>query len=594
MATMKKTLLLSALIGLTCLMQAQESFTEFPDHQLSISEEWKSIKNIRAAWGTSDVRYAWHSLPDIKALKRSETLTAWRGERVSAQAVVYSGIATDSLSPLTIQLTPFRNGRHTLPAEAVTAAFVRYVKTDAWATPDGRGAGCGHRPNHTIYDSVMVADMIDPHIESISMDAMSTRSVWVSCQVPTDVAAGTYSGTLRIKSGKRIVAKLPLYLNVVDRTLPAPEDWEFHLDLWQNPFAEARYYATPLWSDAHLEAMRPSMEMLAAAGQKVITASIMHKPWNGQTEDHFDSMVTWTKKLDGTWEFGFDVFDRWIEFMMSCGINEQINCFSMIPWALSFPYYDVATNRMQVLRAAPGDAAYEEMWVAMLKSFSQHLREKGWFSITTIAMDERPMHAMQKAMAVIRKADPEFKVSLAGNWHPEIEADLYDYCIALDQAELLPQEVFARRKAEGKKTTVYTCCSTHKPNTFTFSVPAEGTWYGFYVAQSNYDGYLRWAYNSWVRRPLHDTRFRSWPAGDTYMIYPHGRSSVRFEKLIEGIQSCEKIRILSEEFTKTNNVEKLDRLNSLLEKFNFNSQYTDDFPTLIRQGQEELNALGLD
>lgn len=591
---MKKTLLLSALIGLTCLTQAQESFTEFPDHQLPIAEEWKSIKNIRAAWGTSDVRYAWHSLPDIKALKRSETLTAWRGERVSAQAVVYSGIATDSLSPLTIQLTPFRNGRHTLPAEAVTAAFVRYVKTDAWATPDGRGAGCGHRPNHTIYDSAMVADMIDPHIESISMDAMSTRSVWVSCQVPTDVAAGTYSGTLRIKSGKRIVAKLPLYLNVVDRTLPAPEDWEFHLDLWQNPFAEARYYATPLWSDAHLEAMRPSMEMLAAAGQKVITASIMHKPWNGQTEDHFDSMVTWTKKLDGTWEFGFDVFDRWIEFMMSCGVNEQINCFSMIPWALSFPYYDVATNRMQVLRAAPGDAAYEEMWVAMLKSFSQHLREKGWFSITTIAMDERPMHAMQKAMAVIRKADPEFKVSLAGNWHPEIEANLYDYCIALDQAELLPQEVFARRKAEGKKTTVYTCCSTHKPNTFTFSVPAEGTWYGFYVAQSNYDGYLRWAYNSWVRRPLHDTRFRSWPAGDTYMIYPHGRSSVRFEKLIEGIQSCEKIRILSEEFTKTNNVEKLDRLNTLLEKFNFNSQYTDDFPALIRQGQEELNALGLD
>ena len=336
--------------------------------------------------------------------------------------------------------------------------------------------------------------------------------------------------------------------------------------------------------------MRPSMEMLAAAGQKVITASIMHKPWNGQTEDHFDSMVTWVKKLDGTWEFGFDVFDRWIEFMMSCGIDKQINCFSMIPWALSFPYYDVATNRMQVLRAAPGDEAYEEMWVAMLKAFSKHLREKGWFSITTIAMDERPMHAMQKAMAVIRKADPDFKVSLAGNWHPEIEADLYDYCIALDQAELLPKEVFARRKAEGKKTTVYTCCSTHKPNTFTFSVPAEGAWYGLYVAGTEYDGYLRWAYNSWVKNPLHDTRFRQWPAGDTYMIYPYGRSSVRFEKLIEGIQAYEKIRILREEFTATGNTAKLAELDALQEKFNFNSQYTDDFPTLIHQGQEELNA----
>ena len=585
---MKTKILLLAfgLISYTC--KAQDTFVETTDHKVPITEEWKDVKDTRAAWGTSDVRYDWHTAPDVKALKRSEVLTAWRGERVSTQAVIYSGKETDSL---TLQLTAFKNGKHTLPAEAMKAAFVRYVKTDSWTTPDGRGAGCGHRPDHTIYDSAMVADMIDPHATALPLEAMSTRSVWVSCQVPTDAAAGTYSGALYIKEGKRTIAKLPLSIKVIDRTLPSPEDWKFHLDLWQNPFAEARYYGTPLWSEAHLAAMRPSMEMLAAAGQKVITASIMHKPWNGQTEDHFDSMVTWTKELDGTWEFGFDVFDRWIEFMMSCGIDKQINCFSMIPWALSFPYYDVATNRMQVLRAAPGDAAYEEMWVAMLKAFSQHLREKGWFGITTIAMDERPMQAMQKAMAVIRKADPEFKVSLAGNWHPEIETDLYDYCIALDQAELLPQEVFARRKAEDKKTTIYTCCSTHKPNTFTFSVPAEGAWYGFYVAGTEYDGYLRWAYNSWVKNPLHDTRFRAWPAGDTYMVYPYGRSSVRFEKLIEGIQAYEKVRILREEFTAENDTAKLNELNELLEKFNFDSQYSEDFPTLIRQGQEGLNAL---
>ncbi len=586
---MKKTLLLTILLGFTGLTQAQDSFIELPDHHTPLAEEWKDIKGTHAAWGNSHVRYAWHSLPDTEALKQKETLTAWRGERVSTQAVIYSAKSTDSL---TLQLSTFKNGRHTLPVDAVKAAFVRYVKTDSWSTPDGLGAGCGYRPDHTIYDSAMVADIIDPHAKALPVEAMSTRSVWVSCQIPSDAMPGTYSGVLNIKEGKRTIAKLPLYIKVADYALPAPKDWQFHLDLWQNPFAESRYYNTPLWSDTHLASMRPSMEMLAAAGQKVITASIMHKPWNGQTEDHFDSMVTWTKNLDGTWEFGFDVFDRWIEFMMSCGIDKQINCFSMIPWALSFPYYDVATNRMQVLRAAPGDAAYEEMWVAMLKAFSEHLRKKGWFGITTIAMDERPMHAMQKAMAVIRKADPEFKVSLAGNWHPEIEADLYDYCIALDQAELLPKEVFARRKAEGKKTTIYTCCSTHRPNTFTFSVPAEAAWYGFYVAGTEYDGYLRWAYNSWVKDPLHDTRFRQWPAGDTYMIYPYGRSSVRFEKLIEGIQAYEKMRILRQEFTTSNNTDKLAELDALMKLFDFNSQYSEDFPSLIQQGQERLNALG--
>ena len=175
---MKKILLLAAFIGCAGLMQAQDSFTEQPDHRTSIAEEWREVKGIRAAWGTSDVRYAWHALPE--ALRRTETLTAWRGERVSTQAVIYTKVSTDSLAPLTLHLTPFKNGRHALPAEAVKAAFVRYVMTDAWATPEGYGAGCGYRPDHTLYDSAMVADLIDTHVKAMDMDAMSTRSVWMS------------------------------------------------------------------------------------------------------------------------------------------------------------------------------------------------------------------------------------------------------------------------------------------------------------------------------------------------------------------------------------------------------------------------------
>jgi hypothetical protein len=35
-----------------------------------------------------------------------------------------------------------------------------------------------------------------------------------------------------------------------------------------------------------------------------------------------------------------------------------------------------------------------------------------------------------------------------------------------------------------------------------------------------------------------------WPAGDTFMVYPGGHSSIRFEKLREGIVDYEKIRLL--------------------------------------------------
>lgn len=94
------------------------------------------------------------------------------------------------------------------------------------------------------------------------------------------------------------------------------------------------------------------------------------------------------KKVDGTWAFDYGVFDKWVEMMMSVGIDKQINCYSMVPWKLSFQYFDQATNSMQYAKTAPGEKAYEEMWVAMLKSFSKHLREKGWFDICAIAMDD--------------------------------------------------------------------------------------------------------------------------------------------------------------------------------------------------------------
>jgi hypothetical protein len=55
-------------------------------------------------------------------------------------------------------------------------------------------------------------------------------------------------------------------------------------------------------------------------------------------------MVEWIRKKDGSWEYRFDIFDKWVEFMFSCGITEQISCFSIAPWDASFRYFDEATG----------------------------------------------------------------------------------------------------------------------------------------------------------------------------------------------------------------------------------------------------------
>ena len=96
----------------------------------------------------------------------------------------------------------------------------------------------------------------------------------------------------------------------------------------------------------------------------------------------------------------------------------------------------------------------------------------------------------------------------------------------------------------GLPTTFYVCCSPPQPNTFSFSPPAEAAFLGWYAAAKGYNGFLRWAYDSWTENPLYDTRFIKWPAGDCFLVYPGGRSSIRFERLREGIQDYEKLRIV--------------------------------------------------
>jgi hypothetical protein len=344
----------------------------------------------------------------------------------------------------------------------------------------------------------------------------------------------------------------------------------------------------PLWSKEHFDAMRPIMQILANAGQKVITTTIMHKPWNGQTEDAFDSMVGKTKKIDGTWSYDYTVFDQWVEFMQSLGIDKQINCYTIIPWALNFDYIDQATNRVLYIKAKPGDAAYNKYWGSFLTDFAKHLRQKGWFEKTTIAMDERGLDAMQAAIKLIRQVDPELKISLAGNYHPEIEKDLYDYCIAVGQE--FPAAVKAERDKAGKVSTVYNCCTEPRPNTFTFSPPAEATWIGWFAQAGNYDGYLRWSYNSWTRDPLQDSRFRTWAAGDCYIVYPD-RSSIRMERLIEGLQDYEKISILKKEFIKTGNKAKLEQLYKLIAPFTIEELNQRGASAMVEKARKELNNL---
>lgn len=580
---MKKILLLGAiLLSMSSLYaQTNEAYQEAANPIATNPALWTKVTTPQVSWGSTDMRYKKEEPAPIARLQKEINLTAWKGEKVSAQLVVWS---SRELKDLSFSVSELKSGKSIISAGDIQTGFVRYVITDE-LNKDGQGA-CGYR-NSADYDSTLVADPIDHLTQTLIIPANTTQGGWVSIRVPQSVEAGKYTGLVTIKEGDKVLSELRLNINVKNRTLPAPSEWAYHLDLWQNPYAVARYHNVPLFSKEHFDLMRPLMKLYADAGGKIITASIMHKPWNGQTYDAFESMVTWLKKADGTWYYDFTVFDKWVEFMISLGIDKQINCYSMVPWKLSFQYFDQASNSLKFLDTKPGEAAYEEYWGGMLTAFAKHLKEKGWFEMANISMDERPMKDMLETIKIVRKADKDFKISLAGTYHEELVDDMYDYCIAI--REKFPEDVKAARRAAGQITTYYTCCTEPRPNTFTFSPTAEAEWLAWYAAKCNLDGYLRWALNSWVKNPLQDSRFTAWAAGDTYLIYPGGRSSIRFERMIEGVQAFEKIRILREEFTQKGNKGALKQIDNILKPFNDLTMVEIPAATVVNKAKEAIN-----
>ncbi len=529
--------ILSVLILASCTSGSDEFVTfREADDPVTVSAKsaaaWKTAGRLEATWASADSLYSRSEFPSGNNLS-SIRISGWKGERVSAQFLLYTGTGVDGVR---CAFRDFKSEDSVMDSGIAQARFVRYTIADKGG-PDCR---CERGPLH---EAILVPDMIDT-LKVFNMEPCTVRPVWVTINIPQDARSGIYTTTVQVTAKGVGRLTLPLELEVINQILPSYEDWSFHLDLWQHPSAVARALELDMWSDEHFEAIREHMKPLAEAGQKVITTTLNRDPWGSQTFDDYENMIIWTHKKDGGWKYDYSVFDRYVELMMELGVKKQINCYSMLPWNHRLAWYEEETNNYKEKACPPDSERFEQMWGPFLTDFVSHLREKGWLEITNIAADERSPEEMAEVIRIMDKYAPELGFAMADN-HASYRRfpNIKDCCVAQRQLYMTQEEIDERR-AKGFVTTFYVCCSTFFPNCFTYSQPWESELLNWHAVSKDYDGQLRWAYNSWPARPEYDSRFRRWGSGDTYQVYPHARPSMRFERMVDGVEVFEKIRIL--------------------------------------------------
>jgi len=506
-------------------------------------ELWNTGQNgLHVSFASTNDLYFRTEVPETQKESKAWTAAGWRGERLNTQILVWSA---DTIEQVRFKVSDLVNtAGGIIRKENITLNMVRYVLSNF---PYGaKDVDCGGTPYKNVY---LLPDRFEK-FDRFDLPGRTLRPVWLSLDIPRGINPGTYKGHIEVIT-KGHTESLLLDIKVQSPILPAPHEWKYRLDLWQNPWVLAAQYHIEPWSNEFNALLKKHMKLYADAGGKYITTYAVHSPWADNSYTNEGAMIDCIKKADGSWKFSYKIFDEYVNLAMSVGIDKAITIYTPVPDGNRFRYKDEKTGDYVYVAWVPGSAPYKAFWNIFLTDIKAHLEKKGWFGRTYIGINESALDQTLAAIKTVKSNSKQWKITYAGDWHPELDTLLDDYSYLYGKES--DMDKVRARTGRGSTTTYYVCCNPPKPNTFVFSPPVEGRWISWYSAAYGYNGFLRWAYDAWPADPLRDARHGSWAAGDCYLIYPGGNSCIRFEKLREGIVDYEKIRLLRESILRSGN-----------------------------------------
>ncbi len=494
--------------------------------------------------------------------KKDIKLWAWKNDKANAEFAIICG--EQDLENVTISVSDLKAESNVINSKNVKVSFIKDVKAytghAGWYA--NNPANIMPKGEREYYPEVIYSD------SPITINKNTFQLVWLEINTPKAIATGVYQGVISINaSNTDKVIELNFDLEILDIVMPDSNKYLFDVEYWSHPYNVAYYYGVEPFSDKHLDILKQHMSLYKSLGGHAITASIVEEAWGGQTyggdnKIHYPSMIKWIKNLEGKWEFDYTDFDKWVQLNKEIGIADKIICYSMMPWNNVIKYYDETKKKMLKFKANTARAnKYSEIWSPFLTDFINHIDEKGWFDSTYMGFDER--HNMGTALNLIldtkNKEGKTLKISAAFNdfKHNASVFDRLDYAsVGLQQIRNNLQEFkiqVEERRANNKKTTMYTA-TEHIPNSFTKSVPVESYWTIMFAGSLNTTGFLRWAYDAWVKNPLDESTHWSFPAGDCFLVYPsekddkvrESKFTLRLAKLDEGVRDVNKLYIMRE------------------------------------------------
>lgn len=407
-----------------------------------------------------------------------------------------------------------------------------------------------------------------------SIPANACRPVWLSLRIPADAAPGTYRGTVEVSAEGVAPIRLPVEAEVVAWRLPDPRDFQTFIGCEQNPYAVAKQYGVPLWSDAHWKLLEASFRQLGRLGNKWLNIPVIARTEFGNGDD---SPIRWRRRVVGGMSpsrdtqrgdtpltvlaFDYSLLDRYLDLAAKhCGLPRVVNFVVMQgmkstanPPAQPFvKVFDERSGEIQplALNGIPRDEK-ERLWAAFATSLFAHMKalgqEKAMFWGYPLEQEDDPdlkLILERAAPGVFWAANPHELL-----WNAVYAKDRHYRAIVTVRHQPGPQRSFAGfRSDRGWKSPLLHLLSPRTGGNF-MAIHTVSHPFAFRVVvdtalATGHNGVGRIGADEWAAVHYSGMAPTVWLTGMPvlFLLWP-GRDgaepSVRFEALLEGAQEAE-------------------------------------------------------
>ena len=232
--------------------------------------------------------------------------------------------------------------------------------------------------------------------------ANAIQPLWFRLRVPMETPPGVYRGQATVSANGAEPVTLPVEAEVVGWRVPSPREFLTDVAFEHHPYAIASHYLlpkdspvrprgrdwrgpvrakVPLWSDAHFRLLANSFKQMARAGNDLLIVPVLNRTEFGNWED---SMIKWTRRKDGSYDFDYKVLDRFLDLAMKHMGRPRVICFVIMHCQLASPrpavtVYDEASGKTETLHLGWREDAFKRLpvWKRFGSALLAHMREKG-------------------------------------------------------------------------------------------------------------------------------------------------------------------------------------------------------------------------